>query len=548
LLQKRSISALQTEEVGGLHSIDYWDAVADHARNKSRRSRNSGESPEDYYRLFMVPGMYHCDGGLKRAFLLVLTLQRHGYGLSTGSGFSMQRIYLWKTLAAFTLLSLSVMSTAQNFVDIKPSPQQVAWQDLEFGVIIHFSTNTFLDREWGDGTATPAVFNPTQFDPEQWMKAVRDAGAKYVVLVAKHHDGFCLWPTNQTDYSVKASPWENGKGDVVGDVARAARKYGLKFGIYLSPWDRHEPKYKDPAAYDKYYLAELEELAQNYGDLVELWLDGAGSAGHVYDFTKYIETLRTYQPNAIVFADTALFEYGDARWVGNEGGRIPFENWNVIDRHGFLRWRPVEADTPLRRLHWFWHPDDEGSLKSLDELLTTYDETVGRGGQLMLGVAPDRRGLLPDSDVKRLEEFGNAIRARYSENLALNHSAASSNDAAALDGDADTFWIAPEGSRQAILEVDFLKPQTFDCARTMEWLNDGQHIEKYSIEVWTGNAWQSVAGAQAIGHEKIDFFPPVTAGKVRLHILASTGRAAIREFQLFNIKPTAEEARQMATE
>jgi alpha-L-fucosidase len=174
------------------------------------------------------------------------------------------------------------VALAQNFPDIKPTAQQTAWQDLEFGVIIHFSTNTFLDREWGDGTADPGVFNPTAFDPDQWMKAIRDAGANYVVLVAKHHDGFCLWPTEQTAYSIKASPWKDGKGDVVGDVARAARKYGLKFGVYLSPWDRHEPKYKDSAAYDDYYQAELTELASNYGDLVEFWLDGAGSLGHVY--------------------------------------------------------------------------------------------------------------------------------------------------------------------------------------------------------------------------------------------------------------------------
>ena len=298
---------------------------------------------------------------------------------------------------------------AQNFTAIKPSPQQVAWQDLEFGAIVHFSTNTFLNQEWGDGTASPAVFNPTQFDPDQWMQAIKASGATYVVLVAKHHDGFCLWPTAQTDYSVKSSPWKDGKGDVVGDVARAARKYGLAFGVYLSPWDRHDPRYKDAAAYDKYYLAELEELAQRYGDLVEFWLDGAGSAGHIYNFAKIIETLRTYQPNTIVFADTGLFEYGDARWVGTESGRVDYENWNVIDRHGYLRWRPVEADTPLRELHWFWHPNDDASLKSIDKLTEIYEQTVGRGAQLMLGLAPDDRGLLPDSDVARLREFGAAI-------------------------------------------------------------------------------------------------------------------------------------------
>lgn len=439
-------------------------------------------------------------------------------------------------LAAATLALCSACAVAQNFPDIKPTAQQTSWQDLEFGVIIHFSTNTFLDREWGDGTADPSIFNPTQFDPEQWMKAIRDSGAKYVVLVAKHHDGFCLWPTEQTTYSIKASPWEGGKGDVVGDVARAARKYGLKFGVYLSPWDRHDPRYKDSAAYDDYYQAELTELASNYGDLVEFWLDGAGSGGHVYNFPRIIETLRTYQPNTVVFADTGLFEYGDARWVGTESGRVPYENWNVIDRHGYLRWRPVEADTPLRNLHWFWHPNDEASVKSLNELLTTYDETVGHGAQLMLGIAPDRRGLLPDSDVARLQEFGKALHERYGKNLALQHAAGPAEVEAALDGDPDTFWTAPAGSHHATLELNFTAPITFNRALTMEWLNDGQRVQKYSIDIWTGKEWKTVNAAEAIGHKKIDAFPAVTASRVRLNILSSTDAAVIREFQLFNVK------------
>ena len=448
----------------------------------------------------------------------------------------------WKKLAlaatCAVFLAAAVSSPAQNgqnFSEVKPSAQQVAWQDLEFGVILHFSTNTFLDREWGDGTADPKVFNPTSFDPDQWMEAIKASGATYVVLVAKHHDGFCLWPTEQTDYSIRKSPWKDGKGDVVGDVAKAARKYGLKFGVYLSPWDRHDPRYQDSAAYDKYYLSELEELASNYGDLVEFWLDGAGSAGHVYDFKKIIETLRTYQPNTIVFADTGLFEYGDARWVGTESGRVPYENWNVIDRHGYLRWRPVEADTPLRDLHWFWHPNDEKSVKSLDELLKTYDETVGHGAQLMLGLAPDNRGLLPDSDVARLKEFGDAVKARYSHNLALEHTGTTPEIATALDGNPDTFWSAPQGSHHATLEVNFAKPITFNRALTMEWLNDGQHVQKYAIEIWDGHAWKTVASAQAIGHEKIDTFAPVTTSRVRLNIESSSSEAHIREFQLYDV-------------
>ena len=424
---------------------------------------------------------------------------------------------------------------AQNSTDIKPSPQQVEWQDLEFGVLIHFGTNTFLNREWGDGAASPSVFNPTNFDADQWMRAIKAAGAKYVVLVAKHHDGFCLWPTAQTDYSVKSSPWENGHGDVVRAVSDSARKFGLKFGVYLSPWDRHDPRYKSSAEYDKLYLAEMDELTSDYSDLVEWWLDGAGSAGHVYNFPRYVDELRVKQPNTLIFADMALFEYGDIRWAGNEDGTIPYENWNVIDRHGYLRWRPVEADTPLHKEHWFWHPNDEATLKSVAELMTTYEQTIGRGGQLMLGVAPDRRGLLPEADVKRLEEFGAAIRKRYGRSAIMeSHTRTGNATEAALDGDPDTFWSAPACSHHSSIEVTFPKPVTFDRALTMEWLNDGQHIEKYRIEVWDGGAWKAIVESGPIGHKKIDIFAPVTAARVRLNIVSSTAEAHIREFQLFN--------------
>lgn len=434
------------------------------------------------------------------------------------------------------LTLLTPLAPAQNFADLKPSPQQTAWQDLEFGVILHFGTNTFLDREWGDGTADPKVFNPTQFNPDQWMKAIKASGATYVVFVAKHHDGFALWPTAQTDYSIKASPYKEGKADIVGDVARAARANGLRFGVYLSPWDRHDPRYKDSAAYDKFYLAELEELVQNYGELTEFWLDGAGSAGHVYDFPKIMETLRTYQPNTIVFADTALFEYGDARWVGNESGHIDYENWNVIDRHGFLRWRPIEADTPLRANHWFWHPHDDTSVRSLDDLVQSYEASVGRGGQWMLGVAPDNRGLLPDTDVARLKALGDTLRTRYNHNLASGHGTESTQ--AAFDNDPDTFWTAPEPNH-AMLELTFPKPVTFNQSLAMEWLSDGQHIQKYKLEAWQSGKWQTIVSGQAIGHEKIDNFPSVTAGRVRLNLLSTTAPAHIRELKLF-LQPVPE--------
>lgn len=335
---------------------------------------------------------------------------------------------------------------------------------------------------------------------------------------------------------MKGSPWKAGKGDVVGEVSSAARKYGLKFGVYLSPWDRHEPRYAESAAYDKYYAAQLDELIQNYGELVEFWLDGAGSAGHVYNFAKYIEQLRTYQPNTLVFADTGLFEYGDIRWVGNEAGMVPRENWNVIDRHGFLRWRPAEADTPLRKEHWFWHQRDEASLKSLAELIRLYEQTVGRGGQLMLGLAPDRRGLLPEEDVKRLEEFGAAISKRFGANLAAQkHVHKNDGSEQALDNDPDTFWQAPPGSHRSVLQVDFLEPLTFDHVLIMERLNNGQRIQAFRVEAWDGQHWQAVFSGSAVGHKRIEGFPPCTASRVRLNILSSTDAAEIREFQLLRI-------------
>jgi len=440
-------------------------------------------------------------------------------------------------VAALCMLALACVprSNAQNFTDVKPSPQQVAWQDLEIGAIIHFGPNTFMDREWGDGTADPSVFNPSAADPEQWMRAAKAAGIKYVVFVAKHHDGFCLWPTEQSQYSVKSSPWKGGHGDLVGEVAAAARKYSLKFGVYLSPWDRHDPAYKDNASYDRYYLALLNELVTRYGDLTEFWLDGAGSAGHVYDFDHYVDNLRVYQPNAMVFADAALLKYGDIRWVGNEAGNAQEDNWNVLDLHGYLRYRPAEADTPLRKEHWFWHPNDEQSLKSVNELLNTYHKTVGRGAQLMIGLAPDNRGLLPDSDVKRLKEFGEALASTYAP--AKNLAARATNASAfwgALDSDPDTMWSPPEGSHSTIIDLVFAHPITFDRALTMEWLVDGQKVQKYAIQVLNGAKWKTLYSGTTIGHKKIDLFDRTAAQRVRLNILSASSTPRIREFQLFN--------------
>jgi len=435
-----------------------------------------------------------------------------------------------------SIILLGVMFSplqAQSVSEVKPSPQQVAWQDLEIGVLIHFGPNTFMDREWGDGTADPEVFNPTQLDPEQWVLAAKSAGAKYLIMVAKHHDGFCLWPSAHTSYSVAKSPWKGGTGDLVREVEAATRKHGLRFGVYLSPWDRHELSYRDSKQYDQYYVKQLEELVTKYGEITEFWLDGAGSEGHVYDFDRYVKELRTYQPNTLVFADVGFLKYGDIRWVGNESGLALEENWNVIDRLGYLRYRPAEADTPLRKDHWFWHPNDEKSLKSLDQLLDTYHKTVGRGAQLVLGLAPDNRGLLPGSDEARLREFGEELARIYHNNLArLNWHVRGFEEA--LDGDPDTFWSAPVDARHASIDVVFQKPVTFDRTVTMEWLNEGQVVQKYAIEALVGGEWKRLHAGSSIGHKKVDIFPPTSATRVRLRVLSSSSTPRIREFQIYN--------------
>jgi alpha-L-fucosidase len=416
-------------------------------------------------------------------------------------------------LAGIALATWASAAPAQNFASLRPSPQQTAWQDLEIGVLIHFGPNTFMDREWGDGAADPHVFNPTALDAGQWVAAAKAAGARYVVLVAKHHDGFCLWPTAETAYSVKASPWRNGKGDLVREVADAAHKQGLKFGIYLSPWDRHELRYRNNAQYDDYYRKELTELMTRYGEITELWLDGAGSEGHAYDFDSYVRILRTYQPNTLIFADVGFLQYGDIRWVGNESGYASEENWNVVDRLGYLRWRPAEADTPLRTEHWFWHPNDEKSLKGLAELVETYHKTVGRGAQLVLGLAPDNRGLLPESDVARLRAFGDEIRRIYGPG----------------GEQPDEEW-----SSTAPLEIETGEPAIFDRAVTRERLSGGQRVERYTIEAWDGSQWNRLAAGTTIGHKKIDIFPRTTASRVRLRIVAASAAPQILEFRLYD--------------
>jgi len=418
----------------------------------------------------------------------------------------------------------------------RPTPQQLAWQDLEYGMFCHFSINTFNDLEWSDGTLDPKTFNPTEFDVRQWVSIAKECGMKYLILTAKHHDGFCTWPTQQTDYSVQRSPWRGGKGDVVGEVARACHEAGLKFGFYLSPWDRHEPRYADNKAYDEYFQAQLRELLTNYGEVMEVWFDGAGGQGHVYDWDGYYRTVKQLQPNAL----QAIAGSADIRWVGNENGVAPDTCWNVLQVNGKPYWWPAECDVPIRG-NWFWHTNDLHTLKSVEQLVDIYHQAVGHGAGLLLNVAPDRRGLIPEPDAQRLREVWQVITNTYAHNLLRSKPVTASSQpgrghgpAKAVDGKLGTYWAAKPDETDAWLEVSLGEPTTFDRVVVQEWLALGERVKGYRLEAWDGQQWRQVCSGESIGHKKIAVFEPVTAARLRLHLHAPQGGPTVREFGAYS--------------
>ena len=401
----------------------------------------------------------------------------------------------------------------------KPSPQQLAWQELELGMFCHFGINTFCDQEWGEGTDSPELFNPTQFDARQWARTAKRAGFKYLVLTAKHHDGFCLWPTKTTDYSVKSSPWKNGQGDVVREAANACREEGLKFGLYLSPWDRHEPCYPDKEAYDDFYAEQLTELLTGYGPLVEVWFDGAGSQGREYDWPRIIGLVDKYQPEAMVFN----MGRPTIRWVGNEDGVAPYPCWNTATTaresmftsdmltwmEGTPSWVPAECDVPIRKRHWFWHPDDEASLRSLEDVLDIYYRSVGHGATLLLNVSPDNRGLLPDVDAARVIEFGDEIRRRFGQSIGRTYG----------EGTEILLHLDSAGSVNHVI--------------LMEDIAQGERVREYVLEAYIQGHWEVVVKGSAIGHKKIDRFGTIETDALRFRVLASVEKPIIRSFAAY---------------
>lgn len=384
--------------------------------------------------------------------------------------------------------------TSDQLPLLPPSPGQLTWQRQEFGVFFHFGVNTFAGLEWSDGTLDPSIFNPTDLDAEQWVATAAEAGARYVVLTAKHHDGFCLWPTDTTDYSVKSSPWKNGNGDLVAEVMAAAAQYDLGFGLYLSPWDRHAACYPDAAAYDRYYQDQLRELCTRYGTLSELWFDGAGSQGRKYDWVGIGEVINQTQPQAMIF------NMGDPtiRWVGNEDGlaadpveyvvaETDFSQYTVqstkLDQALYL---PPECDVSIRK-GWFWADHDHP--KSVDHLLAIYYRSVGMGANLLLNLPPDNRGLIPAEDAARIREWRTELDRRFADP------------------------IEPASLRQlesGVWQATFERPVRLDHVEVTEDYADGQRVRSHTIS----NGDRVVAEGLTIGNKRLHVFEPVETSEL----------------------------------
>jgi alpha-L-fucosidase len=423
----------------------------------------------------------------------------------------------------------SLEAIVRKAANVVPAERQLAWQELEFIAFAHFGMNTFMNQEWGKGTESPALFNPTAFDARQWVRVLKEAGMRQLIITAKHHDGFCLWPTRQTEHSVKASPWRDGKGDVVGEIARACREAGLKFGIYLSPWDRHEPSYGDSPRYNEFFRRQLRELLTGYGEVTEVWFDGACGEGpngkrQVYDWPSYYAVIRELQPKAVIFGMAP-----DLRWVGTESGYGRETEWSVIPvsapvidpaqiRPGpypvdaaylpqdlmspdlgsreklrgaqALLWYPAETDVSIRP-GWFYHAAEDAKVKTPETLVDIYFSSVGRNGVLLLNGPPDRRGLIHENDIASLRGMREILDGTFRTNLAVGATAKSSASksghpgGAVLDGRPETYWTTEDGIESATIEFTWGGPVTFDVALLQEHIATGQRVESFRLEAGT---------------------------------------------------------------
>ena len=471
-------------------------------------------------------------------------------------------------------LSLNLMAQSKKVLAPKPvypipTAKQLAWHQMEMNAFIHFTTNTFTDKEWGFGDEANSVFNPSSVNANQWAITLKDAGFKMIILTTKHHDGFCLWPSKFTDHSVKNSPYKQGKGDIVKETSDAAQKFGLKFGVYLSPWDRNRADYGQPS-YVAYYRNQLKELFTKYGEITEMWFDGAnggdgfyGGANETrkidgktyYDWKETLKLIRSIQPNVVFFSDAGP----DIRWVGNEKGQAGNPNWNNIStdtlyagKSGIEKllntgseegknWIPAEVDVSIRP-GWFYHEKEDNLVKTPEQLFEIYLSSVGRGSNLLLNVPPDRTGSFHANDVNSLRGFNAILKKELGNNLALNARAkASSFRGKALnfssknltDGDKNSYWTTKDDTKTAQIEINLGSKKKIKYVLLQEYIQLGQRVKAFSIDVWKDGIWQSVANETTIGYKRIIKISPQQTDKIRINILESKACPVLSNIEVY---------------
>jgi len=446
-------------------------------------------------------------------------------------------------------------------IDPVPRPTQLAWQALETYAFVHFGVNTFTDREWGEGSESPALFQPTALDCRQWARVCRQAGLRGIILTAKHHDGFCLWPSPRTEHDVASSPWRDGRGDVLAELSAACREQGLRLGVYLSPWDRNAPDYGDSPRYNDRYVAQLEELLTGYGPLFEVWWDGACGEGpngkrQVYDWDRFRATVRRLQPDAVIFSDVGP----DVRWIGNEHGFAGETCWGMISPEGYVpglgappleelnqgredgtHWIPGECDVSIRP-GWFYHAAQDDEVKSVEALLEIWHRSVGRGANLLLNLPVDTRGLVHENDARRLIEWRAALDRIYAHDLASGARTSASNvrgghraygPEKVLDDDPATYWATDDDVREAELVLSFAQPVRCDRVRLEEPLFLGQRIRSFALEAEGPDGWHPVAAGTTVGARKILTFEPLEARALRVRILEARAAPALSRVRVF---------------
>lgn len=480
----------------------------------------------------------------------------------------MNRLILFGIIALASFVNFSCMQVkSPEPIGPVPSENQLRWQEMEYYAFIHFSLNTYTDQSWGFGNEDMNLFNPDSLDARQWARICKEAGMKGIIITAKHHCGFCLWPTETTEYSVKNAPWKDGKGDVLREMADACKEYGLKLGIYVSPWDRNHPDYGKPE-YITVFRNQIKEVLSNYGDVFEIWFDGAnGGDGYYgganetrkidrttyYDWKPTYQMIRELQPNIVIWNDGG--DRADLRWVGTEDGYVGETNWSLLNATGDVPWNmlhygvedgdswvPAEVNTSIRP-EWFYHPSEDDKVKSVPKLMETYYNSIGHNGTLLLNFPIMPNGQIHPTDENRTLEFGQAVKESFAVNLAEKAKVVASNARGnvkefgadkTLDNDKDSYWATDDSVTTASLTIDLSKPTLFNRFLVQEYIRLGQRVKAFTVEALVDGDWKEVAKATTIGYKRILRFPSVEATKVRFNITGSKSCPVISNVGIYN--------------